>query len=300
MSRLPTVLVTGAAGFVGRAAVSALSARARVIAAVHRAATLAGAERVIAGDLSDEEFVRSLPRCDVVLHLAALSPSSPGDWSEDDYFRVNARAVESMLAHLGGGGRRFVYASTASIYRYSPEPVSEDSLLDPGGAYPESKFAGEKACAEAVDGFESIVAARLFHPYGPGQPAGQLVPRMANAIRQGEAIVVPRVDTPRRTLTHISDIARYLAALCLLGSVSRGFSAVNIGGDESPSIAGLASMIGKAVGMEPLIEETGGSDESLIADSRLVRDLTGMEPCMKLERGISEYLGAWDAGPAST
>ena len=66
------------------------------------------------------------------------------------------------------------------------------------------------------------------------------------------------------------------------------------------NLMGLASMIGKAVGMEPLIEETGGSDESLIADSRLVRDLTGMEPCMKLERGISEYLGAWDAGPAST
>jgi len=295
---LPTVLVTGAAGFVGRAAVSALSARACVIAAVHKAATLAGAERVIAGDLCDEEFVRHLPRSDVVLHLAALSPSSPGDWSRDDYFRVNARAVESMLAHLGGGDRRFVYASTASIYRYSSEPVSEDSLLDPRGAYPESKFAGEKACAGAADGFESIVAARLFHPYGPDQPVGQLVPRMANAIRQGEAIVVPRMDAPRRTLTHISDVARYLAALCLLESGPRGFSAVNIGGDQSPSVASLASMIGKVMGIEPLIEEAGGSDESLIADSRLVRELTGMEPCMELERGISEYLATWDTGPA--
>ena len=290
MNRVPEVLVTGAAGFVGRAVVSELSESAHVTAVVHHAATGTGIGRVLRGDLSDDEFVRTLPKCDVVLHLAALSPSSPGNWSRDDYFRVNARAVESILAHLGSGGRRFIYASTASVYRYSSEALSEDSPLDPQGAYPESKFAGEEAGFGAAGEYESVVAARLFHPYGPSQPVGQLVPRIVKAIRQGEAVFVPRVDAPRRTLTFISDVARYLAALCLLRTIPRGFSAVNIGGDQSPSIADLASLIGQALGIEPKIEETGGPDETLIADSRLVRDITRMEPRVELEGGIDRCL----------
>jgi UDP-glucose 4-epimerase len=175
-----TVLVTGAAGFLGRRVVTALADRGESVRALVRgpgdAAQLgfpAGVE-VARGDLRrPETLVGAVDGVDAVVHLAA---AVAGD--EEAAFSAAVVGTEHLLAALGGGLRRFVLAGSVAVYDWGAArgTIDEDTPLvgEPWarGGYTVAKLWQERVVREAAaTGRFQLVVLRPGFIWGPGNDA---------------------------------------------------------------------------------------------------------------------------------
>jgi nucleoside-diphosphate-sugar epimerase len=169
------VLVTGAAGGMGRAVVPALGAEGwRVRCLVHRR-PVPDADEAAPGDLAVAAGLRrAADGADAILHLAALTHSRRAA----DYDEVNVAGTGRLLeAARAAGVRRFVHVSTRAI---------DES----GGAYSRSKAAAERLVE--VSGLEWTVV-RLPEVFGAGGAEG-VDDIIARARRGGLIPLVGRGD----------------------------------------------------------------------------------------------------------
>ncbi|MFI1094199.1 NAD-dependent epimerase/dehydratase family protein [Streptomyces sp. NPDC020917] len=147
------VLVTGAAGLIGRVVVADLLSRGvRVTALVLDEPDELGADRVVVGDAGDPEAVRrALDGVDAVVHLAAMS--SPNDGTPLEVFTTNTRATFAVMEEAGQAGiARLAFASSYSILGLpwsaralhpAYVPIDEDLPLQITDAYGLSKRVDE-------------------------------------------------------------------------------------------------------------------------------------------------------------
>lgn len=155
-----TVLVTGAAGGIGRVVTRHLAARGWSVRALDRVrdAQAPAAVDWLVGDLADRAVAAAaVEGVGAVVHLAAI----PSPWSDPDdvVYSGNVAATYALLDAAGRAGvRRAVIASSVAIYglvwseaeREAPEiPLSETSELRIADPYALSKQADE-ACAEMM------------------------------------------------------------------------------------------------------------------------------------------------------
>jgi nucleoside-diphosphate-sugar epimerase len=145
-----SVLVTGAAGFMGARVVEALRTAGHAVVAAGRTP---GPGIDAAADLcapgAAEELLRHAGPGAVVVHLAALAH---GKAAGPGFDAVNHRATRALLrAAREAGAARFVFASSASVYGHAGRegPLREDDERRPIGAYARSKRDAEDACFEA-------------------------------------------------------------------------------------------------------------------------------------------------------
>lgn len=175
------VLITGAAGFVGRHLVGDQLARGRGVRAIDLRVDSLEAQKADGDLVLEEADVRSTERlrphlaaCDTVFHLAAAHLDVLKD---DDYFHdVNVRASAALVrAAAGEGVRRFIHCSTVGVYGpLASLPADEETEPAPDIAYEESKLAGERAVRDAAAGTAVDVA--IIRPswvYGPHCPRTQ-------------------------------------------------------------------------------------------------------------------------------
>lgn len=171
------VLLTGATGLLGNAIARLLVAEGRPVRALVRdparaAALVPDSCELVAGDITDAASVLEAARdCDVVYHAAGL----PEQWLRDprDFDRVNVDGTRNVVAAARAvSARRFVYASTIDVFRFSPPGESfDESELDPAPkatAYERSKQEADRVVTAALgDGLPAV----FLHPsgiYGPG------------------------------------------------------------------------------------------------------------------------------------
>jgi len=181
----PIVLITGAAGNIGRSLADALSDGYNIVGLDRE-----GAEAdfpLIAVDLTDGESVKRAmeafrrdhgDRIASVIHLAAFF-----DFSGEDnplYDAVNVEGTRHLLAALQDFDvEQFVYSSTMLVQAPGKpgEPIDEDQPIEPGWAYSESKAAAEAVIA-AEHGRIPYVLLRLAGLYDERTS----VPTLANQI----------------------------------------------------------------------------------------------------------------------
>lgn len=135
-----TVLVTGGAGYVGAVLVPKLLARGyrvRVLDLYLFGADVLPKDESLEefrGDLRDEDLLRTaLAGVDAVIHLACISNDPSFELDPGLSRSINYDAFEPLVATAAASGvRRFVYASTSSVYGVSDAPsVTEDHALVP-------------------------------------------------------------------------------------------------------------------------------------------------------------------------
>ena len=169
-------LVTGAAGFLGRAIVRRLvrdGATVRALVRPGRTVDLPGAE-VAAGDVCDESAVgEALRGVDCVIHAAARVATT-GRWEE--FAAVNVRATRRLLwAAHAAGVRHIVHISSLSVYAVPTDGVTitEDSPYESEsearGAYSRSKLAADRVAMDAARRGVPVVVLRPGLLYGPGR-----------------------------------------------------------------------------------------------------------------------------------
>jgi len=163
--------VTGAAGFVGRAALTALAQRGFVLRAAQRSPPRsplpAGIEVVELPDLASEfDWKPLLTGVDRVIHLAAIADSGAADTALHD--RVNRWATERLArAAAESGISRFVFISSirAQTGPSADHALTERDAPEATDGYGRSKLAAEAAVRAAGVPFSILRPVPL---YGPG------------------------------------------------------------------------------------------------------------------------------------
>ena len=282
------VLVTGAAGFVGRFAVPRLARDHEVVALVHaQPAWEMPAAKTIVADLTSPSMAARLPRdIDVIVHLAQAYKTFPEYASE--IFAVNATSTQRLADHARSAGiRRFILASSGSVYAPAKGPLRESDTPVPMGFHPATKLIAEQLLSYYANPLE-VVSLRLFAPYGPGQ-VDRLIPRLIESVRAETAITLSRGGEPRLNPIYIDDLAEVLAQAV----EGAGTGAINVAGPTAVSIRDIAVAAGEALGRAPIfVDQDREPAGDLIADTTLMHRAFNLPDLVEPRDGIRQMVVA--------
>ncbi len=205
---MSTWALTGGGGFLGSHLADRLVAMGHLVRTLDREpvdedAPRAGVETVL-GDVRNPERARELCRgADVLVHAAAALPIRR---SAEEIWSVNLKGTEVVVgAAVTERVRRVVYVSSTAVYGV-PEthPITEETPLDPLGAYGASKAEAERVCsAFAEDGIE-VVILRPKTFIGPGRLG--VFEILFEWIREGRKIYVIGSGRNRYQLLAVEDL----------------------------------------------------------------------------------------------
>ncbi|MEV8072074.1 SDR family oxidoreductase [Streptomyces pseudogriseolus] len=241
---------------------------------------------------------------DAVIHLAALSNDPLGALAPELTYDINHHA-SVRLAKLArdAGVRRFLYASTCSVYGAAggDDLVAEDAPLRPVTPYAESKVRVEDDLHELADDDFSPVYMRNATAFGysPRLRADIVLNNLVgHALLSGEVLVLSD-GTPWRPLVHAADIARAFTAALEAPREAVHDRAFNIGSEtNNVTVAEIAHQVAEAVdGSKVVITgETGADPRSYRVDfSRFRAAVPGFACEWTVKRGALELADAYRA-----
>lgn len=293
--------ITGGSGLLGEAVVRRMKSAGGIIASYRKRpdgvvaydpehkdglAPLSGIEV----DLAGGEIGAELPPCDTVIHLAQSHRYKEFPAGARDVFGVNVRATQSLLAAaVEKGAKRFVFASTGSVYLPSEDALNEHSPLADQwqqGYYAASKRASEMLCA-AYAGHITVVLLRFFFIYGPGQSSTMLMPRLIDSVTQGRDLILQGNHGFRLNPVYVDDAADAVIAASRLTESQ----VINVAGPEELTFRQLGQEIGLAVGCTPrfsVLEEH--NPNHCVADTRLMRERL-VVPTTGIAEGLRQMTG---------
>ncbi|HSJ09302.1 MAG TPA: NAD(P)-dependent oxidoreductase [Longimicrobiales bacterium] len=298
MAEARRVLVTGATGFIGAHALEPLHARGfEVHALTRRPERVPSFAHAHAGDMLVPAAVEGVVGDVTPTHLLHLAWCTEHGrfWSAPENVTWLEASLHLVRAFTAAGGRRMVVAGTCAEYEWNEEPCVEDGTpLRPATLYGAAKHALHTVLARyaPLHGIE-YAWPRIFHLYGPGEPAARFVPAIIRACLAGT-----HVDTTHgsqvRDFLHASDVAG--ACVALLDSGVQG--AVNIGSGEPVTLRDVIAVIEREAGC-PGTARLGalgapeGEPQRLVPDITRLRDEVGWSPSLDLATGIRDVASYW-------
>ncbi|WP_054813064.1 NAD-dependent epimerase/dehydratase family protein [Nocardia arizonensis] len=295
------VLVTGHLGYLGTVMVPVLRARGHEVTGLdigYFADCVLGAPPLdppgIAADLREVEAAQ-LAGFDAVVHLAALSNDPLGALVPQITHDINHHA-SVRLARLAkdAGVKRFLYASTCSVYGAAGEAlVDESAPLRPLTPYAQSKVRVEDDVAALADSEFSPVFLRNATAFGfsPRLRADIVLNNLVGHAVLDGVVKVLSDGTPWRPLVHAEDIARAFA-VCLEAPVEAiHCRAYNIGNEaNNVTVAEIAHAVADVVpGSEVVITgESGADPRSYRVDFTAARRDLGFEARWSVADGAAE------------
>lgn len=239
------VLVTGAAGFIGRH----LLCRLHRLGARLTALDLEPGERLpgvrwIRADVRDISGANpDGVRAEVVFHLAAVLGVRYAAENPAETVSVNVAGTARVLGLARSlGAARFCLLSSSEVYG-EPDtlPITEDAPTRPRSVYGWSKVCVEELLQAYTYGGMQGVVIRPFNVYGPGQRDDFVVSRFIRQAREGRPLTVAGDGTQRRVFTYVDDLVTGM--LLAVSRSDRPYGVFNIAGEGDISIAELAQRI---------------------------------------------------------
>lgn len=313
-----TILVTGAAGFIGMHVAMALLERGEQVIGVDnlnayydpalKRARLdqlrTRAEfRFVESDIADAEAMTGLvadhPDIRRIVHLAAQAGVRHSLRAPYDYVRANVLGQTVMVEAARRLPRleHLVYASSSSVYgANSKVPFSVRDRVD----HPVSLYAATKRSAELIaEAYRHLyglpqTGLRFFTVYGPWGRPDMAYYLFTHAIATGQPITLYQGGRPQRDFTYIDDIvAGVLGALDRPPSGTDRHRIYNLGNNRTETVTRLVSAIEDALGRKALIEHAPlqkGDVERTFADIDASRRDLDFDPDTSLDRGIPKFV----------
>ncbi len=305
----PTVLVTGAAGFIGSHAAEGFLERGYRVVGVDNFCDFydrswkemnvkcAGpALRVEELDITDGPRINALiarVKPDAILHLAAMAGVRPSIERPAHYCRVNLEGTTNLLqAAVDNKVGKFLFASSSSVYgNASRVPFSEeDPVNEPISPYAATKRAGELLCHSYWHLYKlPIFCLRFFTVYGPRQRPDLAIHKFARLIDAGKPIPMFGDGSTSRDYTYVEDI---VAGICAAHERCNRYRVYNLGGNDPVTLKTLIAGIERAMGKTANIQRKPaqpGDVERTYADLTRSKAELGYQPRTTLAAGLKKF-----------
>ena len=307
------VLITGADGFIGSHLVEALlsqQCQVKAFVCYNSFNTWGWLDtfpedklkdvEVISGDIRDPNGVREAVRdADIVFHLAALIAIPFSYRSPDAYVDTNIRGTLNMLqacrdSNTEGG---VIVTSTSEVYGTAQYvPIDEEHPLQPQSPYSATKIGADAMSESFYRSFDlPVKIARPFNTYGPRQSARAVIPTIITQLLNGSSEIKLGALHPTRDLNYVQDVCNGFVAIAKCDEAVG--KAINIGSGYEVSIEDVANLIierinpGATIVSEEMRKRPDKSEvERLVCNNSLIKELTGWEPEVSLEDGLSETI----------
>ncbi len=315
-----TILVTGAAGFIGSHVAEALLARGEAVIGLDNLNVYydirlkqARLDRLSARpgfsfhrvDISDRAAVEAVVRPDSgitdIVHLAAQAGVRHSLVDPYSYVQSNVMGHLTMLeaARRLPGLRHFVYASTSSVYGANRDlPFREEDRVDtPVSLYAATKRADELMSHSYAHLFKiPQTGLRFFTVYGPWGRPDMAYFSFAQAIVSGRPISLYDGGMLKRDFTYIDDIVAGVVG-CLAHPPAGDVPArvLNIGNHRCEEVRELVSLLEQSLGRKAIVKTVprpAMDVEETFADVSAIGALTGFAPTTALSEGIPRFV-AW-------
>ena len=304
------VVVTGAAGFIGRWVVKELLSRGYEVVGIDNLSN--GSKRNIADLQEDSSFefvkgdVRNRADLDEVLaenttaciHLAAEIDVQESLDNPQSHFKTNVIGAQNVLESCLATETRLGLVGTCMVYDMvdSEEGIDESHPVKPASPYAGTKLAAEEIAESYYQGYDMpVTILRPFNTYGPFQKtgmAGGVVSIFASRDLEGEPLKIFGDGTQTRDLVYVTDTARFIVDATFsdeaIGEV------INAGTGSDISINDLAELIASdGTDIEHVKHHHPQSEvQKLLGDYEKANELLGWEPEVSLEEGV-ERLREW-------
>jgi nucleoside-diphosphate-sugar epimerase len=305
------VLVTGAAGFIGRWVVGDLLARGHEVLAVDN--LVAGDEANLAefaghagleferGDVRDADACRRwTARVDAVAHLAASISVQDSIDDPATTFENDVVATFRLLEGARAAGTRFLFMSTCMVYDRATGDagIAETDPVKPASPYAASKLSGEALTLSYFHAYAlPTTVIRPFNTYGPYQRSvgeGGVVAIFTRRSLLGETLRIYGDGTQTRDLLYVSDCARFVVD-ALLSDAATGL-VLNAGTGRDVSVNDLAATIEPDPARIANVEHIHPQSEIAIlrCDPTRAAEILGWRAEVDLEAGLAS-VRAWMA-----
>lgn len=307
-----TILVTGAAGFIGSRLAEVLLARGHRVIGIDAftdyyevAAKRANADllgrcsrfRLVEADLATADLELLLPQVEAVCHLAG-QPGVRASWGAgfETYVHHNLLASQRLLEALASCPVPSVFASTSSVYGDAGlgEPVRESSPLQPVSPYGLTKASVEQLVqVYRRDRGVPVVALRYFTVFGPGQRPDMAFHRFIDAAIAERPIQVFGSGEQSRDFTYVDDVVD--ATIRAIGAPSPVY---NIGGGAPCTVNEVLAMLGELLDRDLRVARYPVARGDVLhtwADSGLAHSELGWRPRTSLHDGLAQQIAAHGA-----
>ncbi|MBI3636040.1 MAG: NAD-dependent epimerase/dehydratase family protein [Candidatus Rokubacteria bacterium] len=304
------VLVTGGAGYVGAVLVPKLLGRGYRVTVLDLyifGDDVLGSSRghpnlrEVRGDIRDRRLLeRELAGQDAVIHLACISNDPSFELNPELGKAINYDAFFPLVRiSKDQGVRRFIYASSSSVYGIKDEEnVTEDLPLEPLTDYSKYKALCEDALlAERTRGFATLILRpATVCGYSPRLRLDLSVNILTNhAVNTGRIKVFGGAQ--KRPNIHIEDVTD-LYVKSLEYPDERIDGEIFNAGYENHTIAAIADIVKTVVGSERVAIETTPTDDhrSYHISSEKIKRALGFEPRHSIGGAVSDLCAAFGAG----
>lgn len=317
-----TILITGAAGFIGSNVAKHLLARGDKVVGIDsfndyyaREAKEYNVKLIrevdeenfafYEADIRDKDAMAEIfekEGVDKVIHLAAMAgvPFSLKD--PHLYMDVNILGT-TVLADLAVKHeiKNFVFASSSSVYGARKDvPFKEtDDVNTPVSPYAASKRMGETMLwtYHHLYGFP-VSCLRFFTVYGPLQrPYGMVIQRFIKQIEQGAEMTIYGDGSMGRDFTYIDDIVSGIVAAL---DKNYPYEIFNLGNSSPVKVIEIVDMLEEVMGIEAkrnFIEQPPTEVPVTYADISKAQEMLGYEPKTDFKTGLSKQWEAHQAMP---
>jgi UDP-glucuronate decarboxylase len=300
-----TVLVTGAAGFLGSHLVDRLLAEGFEVV---------GLDSLMTGDLSnlsqasrDPHFHFQMGDVREPLHVHAelifnfACPASPVHYQHDPYltFTTSVLGAQRLIDLARGGRSTIVHASTSEVYgdpTVHPQPESYWGNVNPVGpraCYDEGKRGAETLLMDAKRswGVDARIV-RVFNTYGPRMAFndGRVVSNFIYQALRGLPLTLFGEGTQTRSFCYVDDLIEGFLRVAALGELP---GPLNIGNPSEFTIRELAEIVLEVTGSKSPIEYLplpADDPKQRQPDTTLARELIGFEATVPLRAGLRKTL----------
>jgi len=300
-----TILMTGAAGFIGRHILMEAARQGStdrwILTDLHMPDNWWGLPiytKFVAGDLCGPQVIPTLMthgKPDIVIHLAGWIGKATSPENREALLRSNLLStffVLDALKAMGGEKKPLVMLpSTGLIYGDQPGPFHEDLSLAPPDDYSLSKLLAEQTLTTyARNGFIRSLIVRPAVIYGSGQKSEMFIPSLVKSLREGKRFPMTAGEQ-KRDMLYVGDLAR--AILLLTSKEIEGV--FNIGTGKGMPMKEVGEIAGRLFGAPELVglgEIPYRSQEvwDYALDPARLKAVTGWEPQVSLEEGISKTI----------
>lgn len=321
------ILITGGAGFIGSALTETLLALGAEVVCLDNFSTgkrenvepfrKDPAWTLVEGDICDEKIaLRSCEGADLVLHEAALGSVPRSLEHPAEVFRVNTSGFASIFhAAVKSGVKRFIYASSSSVYGDSPVlPKRESKTGKALSPYALTKQVCEQMAVlfSSLYGLETI-GLRYFNVYGRRQnesgPYAAVIPKFIGMLLAHRTPVINGAGSISRDFTYVDDVVNANLLALTLSALPETNTVCNIASGRETTLDELFGILRENLSLQDgaiaEIQPQYGSPRihdipHSLADISRAEAILGYAPRFDIRSGLEQTVRYYEKRKASS